>query len=242
MFFRFQLNPFSILILQKYGFVKYQLILTEDGSHTIYLEELNEHYHSVHGALQESRHVFINAGLKACSSQQLNILEIGFGTGLNALLTFFESEAGKFQIHYTACEPFPLAEQLWKQLNYANLFSEENAGLFLKKMHTTDFDHEVQISRNFRFLKIAEKIENVKLPADHFHLVYFDAFAPAVQPELWTYQVFKKLFDATAIDGVLVTYSAMGEVRRSMIKAGFEVERLPGPPGKREMLRAVKKS
>ncbi|MBE0662795.1 MAG: tRNA (5-methylaminomethyl-2-thiouridine)(34)-methyltransferase MnmD [Bacteroidales bacterium] len=222
--------------------MKYQLILTEDGSHTIYMEELNEHYHSVYGALQESRHVFINAGLKACNSQQVNILEIGFGTGLNALLTFFEAEARNQQIHYTACEPFPVTEMMWKQLNYATLFTEENASTIFDSMHATEFGREVQMNGNFTFQKIAQKIENANLLENHFHLIYFDAFAPAVQPELWTYQIFKKLFDATDNDGVLVTYSAMGEVRRSMTKAGFKVERLPGPPGKREMLRAMKKS
>lgn len=221
--------------------MKYQLILTEDGSHTIFVEELNEHYHSVHGALQESRHVFINAGLKACHRQQFNILEIGFGTGLNALLTFFEAEAGKLQIHYTACEPFPLTERIWKQLNYPTQLNAEGAETVLNRLHAAEFGSEVHMNENFTFQKIAQIIENANLPADHFHLVYFDAFAPAVQPELWTYPIFKKLFDATAIDGVLVTYSAMGEVRRSMMKAGFVVERLPGPPGKREMLRAVKK-
>lgn len=221
--------------------MKYQLILTEDGSHTIFIEELNEHYHSVHGALQESRHVFINAGLKACPRQQLNVLEIGFGTGLNALLTFFEAEAGNLRVNYTACEPFPLPERLWKQLNHPALFVADIAAVALSMMHSSDYGCEVQMNECFTFHKIAQKIEYTNLPAKHFHLIYFDAFAPTVQPELWSYPIFKKLFDATANDGVLVTYSAMGEVRRSMIKAGFVVERLPGPPGKREMLRAVRK-
>jgi tRNA U34 5-methylaminomethyl-2-thiouridine-forming methyltransferase MnmC len=222
--------------------VKPRLILSEDGSHTLYVPELNEHYHSVHGAIQESLHVFINAGLRACSQKKLNILEIGFGTGLNAFLTFIEADKQNFELNYITYEPFALQTETWQQLNYPQLFNNPRDSEIFTLLHEAVWGIPVALGDNFVLHKRDEKIEDAILPEHFFNLIYFDAFAPAVQPELWTYQIFKKIFEATASDGILVTYSAMGEVRRNLIKAGFIVERIPGPPGKREMLRAIKKN
>jgi tRNA U34 5-methylaminomethyl-2-thiouridine-forming methyltransferase MnmC len=222
--------------------VKPQIITSEDGSHTLFVPELCEHYHSVHGALQESRHVFINAGLRVCKQQQLNILEIGFGTGLNALLTFHEAELSGLEINYIAYEPFPLGSEIWKKLNYWQFIDHTKARATFDLMHASEWGRGVVLGGKFMLQKIAGKIEKAILSENYFNLVYFDAFAPAVQPELWTLQIFTNICQAVAVDGILVTYSAMGEVRRNLIKAGFIAERLPGPPGKREMLRAWKRS
>lgn len=220
--------------------VKTELKLTGDGSHTLYIPEFNEHYHSTHGAIQESLHVFINAGLKACQKKQLNILEIGFGTGLNALLTIQEAKASDLEISYVCFEPYPLPDAVWQQLNYPDLCDLDTENDIYAAMHKAPWNKVEMLNKRFKILKKAERIEHALLPATFFDLIYFDAFAPAVQAELWTFDIFNKLFSATQNDGILVTYSAMGEVRRNLMKSGFKVERLPGPPGKREMLRARK--
>lgn len=219
-----------------------QLIISEDGSHTLFVPELNEHYHSVYGAMQESTHVFINAGLKACTCQQLNILEVGFGTGLNALLTFFEAAKQKLNIFYSTYEPYPLDENTWMQLNYSQFLGQDQVYTkkVLKLMHSGAWNIKLEIGKAFTLQKFGEKIEVANLPGDFFNLIFFDAFSPTVQPELWTYELFSKLFEATRENGILVTYSAKGEVRRRLNKAGYQTERLPGPPGKLEMLRARK--
>jgi tRNA U34 5-methylaminomethyl-2-thiouridine-forming methyltransferase MnmC len=222
--------------------VKPEIILSEDGSHTLFVPELREYYHSVHGAVQESRHVFINAGLKACKQEQLNVLEIGFGTGLNAFLSFYEAEMLGLEINYMAYEPFPLGSEIWKELNHWQFIDHAKARDTFNLIHASEWGGGVALSERFTLKKIIEEIEKAILPENYFNLVYFDAFAPAIQPELWTLQIFSKIYRAVAADGILVTYSAMGEVRRNLIKAGFSVERLPGPPGKREMLRAWKHS
>lgn len=221
--------------------MKPEIILSEDGSHTLFVPELCEHYHSVHGAVQESRHVFINAGLKACKQEQLNVLEIGFGTGLNAFLSFYEAEMSGLEINYMAYEPFPLGSEIWKKLNHWQFIDHAKARDTFNLIHSSEWGRGVALNERFTLKKIIEKIEKALLSENHFNLVYFDAFAPAIQPELWTLQIFSKIYRAVAADGILVTYSAMGEVRRNLIKAGFSVERLPGPPGKREMLRAWKR-
>jgi tRNA U34 5-methylaminomethyl-2-thiouridine-forming methyltransferase MnmC len=221
--------------------VKPEIILSEDGSHTLFVPELCEHYHSVHGAMQESRHVFINAGLKACKQEQLNVLEIGFGTGLNALLTFYEAEMSGLEINYMAYEPFPLGSEIWQELNHWQFIDHAKARKTFDLMHASEWGRGVALSEKYMLQKIALNIEQAILPENYFNLVYFDAFAPAIQPELWTLQIFSKIYQGVAADGILVTYSAMGEVRRNLKQAGFIVERLPGPPGKREMLRAWKR-
>ena len=217
-----------------------EIITTKDGSHTLYVPDLHEYYHSVYGAIQESQHVYIKAGLEAVKQEQINILEVGFGTGLNALLTFFHARLAGTVIHYHAYEPFPLPAEIWQKLNYDTLTKGLQDTTLFHRIHQSPCKTTVSLSSGFNFIKLYEKIEHAELPGNFFDLIYFDAFAPAVQPELWTIHVFKKLFEATAVNGILVTYSAMGEVRRNLKKAGYAVERLAGPPGKREMLRAQK--
>lgn len=223
--------------------MKRTLITTEDGSHSLFVQELNEHYHSTHGAIQESRHVFIEAGLKYVVQQNplkpVHILEIGFGTGLNALLTLVEAEKLNVNVHYTALEAFPVEPALVAQLNYANQLNEntDTATQLFHQLHEAPWEQDVQISAHFTLHKIKNTLQDVALTDSVFNLIYFDAFGPPVQPEMWTEAIFQKIADAMEKGGILVTYCAKGEVKRNMKKAGFGIERLQGPPGKREMTR-----
>jgi tRNA U34 5-methylaminomethyl-2-thiouridine-forming methyltransferase MnmC len=225
------------------------LIKTADGSHSLYVEDLDEHYHSIHGAIQESIHVFINTGLKFIASQttQINILEIGLGTGLNALLTYIEAEKLNLKINYTSLEAFPLSIDLVKELNYLNLLNEPghaspptggSASVF-HQFHTCEWNKEISFSKKFTFKKIHNTLQAVEFK-DQFQLIYFDAFGPRVQPEMWTEELFSKIYEATKPQGCLVTYCAKGEVKRTLKKVGYTVETLPGPPRKREMVRGTK--
>ncbi len=220
-----------------------KLIQTGDGSHTLFVYELNEHYHSTFGAVNESRHIFINAGFNYFKNitEQINILELGFGTGLNAFLTLFEARKNKQKVNYTAIEPYPLDKDIFPKLNYFDFIKDKNAEKIFLRLHQNNWNKHAEISKDFFLLKINSKIEDVILESDKYHLVYFDAFAPEVQPELWTEQIFQKVYNSMRNNGVLVTYSAKGMVKRNMISAGLEVEKLPGPKGKREFIRAVKK-
>lgn len=223
--------------------MKREIIDTGDGSKTIYLPDWNEHYHSKHGAVQEARHVFIKTGFQHLINQHLpeevSILEIGFGTGLNALISFFEAEANKVRVNYTGVEAYPVAAEELAALDYSGVLSEEKASEVFKNLHEAPWEMEVEISAFFSLQK-QKKFFSEITAENAFELIYFDAFGPRVQPELWSEEVFKNMFFALKRKGILVTYSAKGDVRRSMQSAGFEVERLAGPPGKREMLRATK--
>ena len=215
--------------------MKTEIRITGDGSKTLFVPELNEHYHSTYGAVAESKHVFIEAGLKQAMPRfdEIKLLEIGFGTGLNAFLTLQEN-ANKI-IHYTAIEPFPLDEETISQL-----IDDDNRTSSAKtfhKLHKISWNEKHQITSNFFLTKIKSKIEEAELPAIHFNLVYFDAFSSDVQPEIWTYDVFKKISDSMVVGGILSTYSAKGKIRRNLQKAGFDVERIPGPLGKRHITR-----
>lgn len=213
---------------------KASIVTTADGSHSLYIAEFDEHYHSVHGAIQESKHVFIDAGLRPLASlPQLNILEIGFGTGLNALLTFLSAPDQK--IHYTSLEAFPVEASVASSLNYCGLLGS-NEQAFFENMHNCEWERDIIISENFSLHKMKAKLQEAEFEMQ-FDLVYFDAFAPRVQPELWTEEIFSKLFSVMTANSILVTYCAKGEVKRNLKKAGFIVETLPGPPGKREMVR-----
>jgi tRNA U34 5-methylaminomethyl-2-thiouridine-forming methyltransferase MnmC len=215
------------------------VIITSDGSHSLYLKDKNETYHSRHGAIQESLHVFIGAGLKPLiesGEKEIKILEIGFGTGLNALLTLQEAEKSKLSIEYTSLEAFPLGNEITRQLNYgATLNAPDEFG----KLHSSSWAEAAEVSPHFRLKKIHTRLENFSTE-EKFNLIYFDVFAPTVQPELWTGEIFRKMYALLETGGILVTYCSKGDVRRAMIAAGFQVEKLPGPPGKREMLRARK--
>jgi tRNA U34 5-methylaminomethyl-2-thiouridine-forming methyltransferase MnmC len=218
-----------------------QPVITEDGSSTLYIAALDEHYHSVHGALQESLHVFIHAGLmtKLYLQNRIDILEIGFGTGLNALLTGIEADKHQKSIYYTAVEKFPLSDAMLVSLNYGSLEALENKDAFFKEIHSCKWENETAVSPYFNLLKRKMNIEDISF-SDKFDIIYFDAFAPSAQPELWTESIFHKMFNSLKPDGILVTYCAKGEVKRTMKKAGFIVEALPGPKGKREMTQCVK--
>lgn len=225
--------------------MKHELIATADGSHTVRVPEMNITYHSVHGAMRESMHVFINAGFYGSASrltrenEPLRIFEMGFGTGLNALLTLIEAEKIKTKIYYEAVEPFPLNEQEVRSLNYCDLLKPPDMQNILEQMHNCDWEKEISITANFILLKRNANLLNFK-SLKPFELIYFDAFAPTAQPELWTKEVFDKMYAMLEPDGILVTYCSKGDVRRAMMAAGFTVEKLAGPPHKREMIRARK--
>lgn len=218
-----------------------ELRTTDDGSPTLYNSALQEHYHSTHGAEQESRHIFVEAGLKhrleAKHSEELRVLEIGFGTGLNALLTAIEAKNKHTRIHYTTLELYPLTQDIYCHLHY----QRENTTAYdlLMRLHECPWGQEVEIFERFTLLK--EQVNWLDyIPVSNVDLIYFDAFSPDSQPELWEEERFSCLFDAAREGAVLVTYCAKGEIRRRLQRTGFVVERLPGPPGKREILRATK--
>lgn len=221
--------------------MKRELLKTADGSMTIRLPEINEQYHSKHGAAQEALHVFIKMGFTFVSQKKTNfsIMEIGFGTGLNALLTFYEAQKNKAIINYTAVEAFPVMENEWSALEYENLIECSHSKTIFKQLHQCKWEQLESLSENFSIHKQQIKIEHIH-DQDQYDLIYFDAFGARVQPELWTEAIFKIMHTALKDEGVLVTYSAKGSVRRAMQAVGFTVERLEGPPGKREMLRATK--
>ena len=222
--------------------MSFQIIRTSDGSDTIYSSSVNENYHSSHGAVQESKHIFINAGLRHVPRDGtiLNILEVGFGTGLNALLTLIEAEILDRQVIYTSIEAFPLPCEIWRALNYPQMPGQVECTKIFSDLHLASWNRIVEISDLFRLHKIHKKLEDYQLHDREFDLVYFDAFSPAVQPELWTTGIFEKLFVAMKPDSILITYSAKGDVVRAMKSAGFQIEKIPGPPGKRHITRARK--
>lgn len=221
-----------------------KIIKTGDGSVTIHLTEWDEQYHSKHGAVQEARHVFLKMGLQYFSENnpekhEISILEIGFGTGLNAFLTLLEAEKLKKKIHYTGVEAYPVAMEEVANLNYPQAADARPRNTEFQKLHQIPWEIEEAISDSFFLKKKEKRFENITAE-NCFDLIYFDAFGARVQPELWTEEIFQKMYKALKVNGVLVTYAAKGSVRRAMISSGFDVEKLPGPPGKREMLRAVK--
>jgi len=221
-----------------------ELILqtTTDGSHTLYVPELNEHYHSTNGALQESEIVFIQNGLHhlpACL-KEINILEVGFGTGLNALLTVLDAKKQRRKMNYVAIEPFPVIAEILENLNFASIIGSTESSGYFKKLHEAGWVYPSFLSDYFIISKIQAKLEDISLRDEQFHLIYFDAFGPDVQPELWTHEIFTQLYKCLKPDGILVTYSCKGTVKRALKTAGFTIEKLPGPAGKREVLRAMK--
>lgn len=210
---------------------------TSDGSTTIFLPELDENYHSDHGAIQEALHVFIEHGLKTFPvNQPLKIFEMGFGTGLNAGLTATESNQS---INYFGIEAYPVEDELLKELNYSEQYPKLSNELF-KKIHTVSWNNLEIVSEKFKLNKIHEKIEEYGMPQDYFDLIYFDAFGPRAQGEMWDIQIIEKMYDGLKTGGKLVTYCARGQFKRDLKSLGFKVEALPGPPGKREMTRAIK--
>lgn len=217
-----------------------KVIITHDGSSSIYLPEWDEHYHSIHGAIQEAYHVFIKNGLFLFREEKkIELLEIGFGTGLNALITLIEGEKYNLFINYTGIEAYPVSLEEMKQLNYLALLDAKNKDLEFVQMHEENWEEKLMISDTFYLTKKQQKFQDI-CEKNKYNLIYFDAFGARVQPELWTETIFEKMFEALVEGGILVTYAAKGSVRRAMLASGFQVEKLPGPPGKREMLRATK--
>ncbi len=218
--------------------------LTDDGSHSIISEQFNESYHSRHGALKESLHVFINAGLKAINTKEnIKILEIGLGTGLNAWLTMLENQTLGKKIEFTGIEPYPISLEMAQSLNYPAVAQapgddEKHEACFLK-IHEEAWETPIEFDHQFTLIKRKKTLADFTSD-QKFDLVYFDAFAPNAQPELWTEAVFQQLFELMAPGGIMVTYCAKGTVKRGLKAIGFTVETLEGPPGKREMIRAIK--
>lgn len=219
--------------------MKREILITADGSTTIHIPEWNEQYHSKHGAIQEAYHVFIKNGLANFSNQKVNILEIGLGTGLNCFITYLESDIRSLDVNYTGVEAFPVEKGEVLKLNYVSELNAEKDAIVFDKIHTESWESECKLSNNFKLFKRQQFFSDIDFEGE-FNLIYFDAFGARVQPELWTEEIFEKMFKALKYKGMLVTYSAKGSVRRAMIAVGFKVERLEGPPGKREMLRAIK--
>jgi tRNA U34 5-methylaminomethyl-2-thiouridine-forming methyltransferase MnmC len=229
--------------------VKREILITSDGSTTIHLPDWNEQYHSKHGAIQEAYHVFIKSGFdlfcdfeqQENSQESISILEIGFGTGLNAFITFLEAIKQYKKIDYVGVEAYPVLENEIQKLNYVSELKAAAQQAIFDKMHAVSWDTKHRISDGFLLTKRKQFFEAIE-DENKFDLVYFDAFGATNQPELWTETIFLKMYNALKSNGILVTYAAKGSVRRAMLAVGFKVERLPGPPGKREMLRAIKKN
>lgn len=215
-----------------------QLIITSDGSHTIFVPELNEHYHSIHGAVQESSLVYIKNGSEFCDADPLNIFEVGFGTGLNALLTAISNSDKSRLIYYTSIEKYPLPLNVIKTLNH-RAFTGEAGNHIFDKIHHSKWGLFEKITEFFFLKKIKCDLVKDKIEGK-FDLIYFDAFGPDKQPDMWTQSVFEKISGITLSGGLFLTYSAKGEVKRLLKSNGFIITMLPGPPGKREMIRATK--
>lgn len=216
------------------------ILRTADGSTTLLNNALKETYHSVHGAFTESKHVFINNGIGYIKSifplKKIRILEIGFGTGLNACLTYTEAIHHQQGIQYHAIEKYPLPETIWSLLDFPELPAE-----ILRTIHRVKWNSPVLLESNFEILKQEGDVITQEFSPDQFHLIFFDAFAPGKQPEMWTANLLAKMFDLLTHGGALVTYCAKGQFKRDLKTIGFEVQVLPGPPGKREMVRAIRR-
>lgn len=217
-----------------------EIITTSDGSTTIHLPDWDENYHSKHGAIQEAKHVFIANGLSLFQNKSIAILEIGFGTGLNAFITFLESKKLNSTVDYVGVEAYPVSTAEILSMNYVNELDAKAENQIFEQMHTSNWEVKTILSETFCLTKRKQFFAEIEDVAQ-FDLIYFDAFGYRVQPELWSTEIFRKMYNALKPKGVLVTYAARGVVKRSMIEVGFTVEKLPGPPGKREMFRATKK-
>ena len=220
--------------------MKREIVQTSDGSTTICLPEWEENYHSKHGAIQEAKHVFIKNGFSQFKKDEISILEIGFGTGLNTFITFLEAKKENIKVNYTAVEAYPVDVNVIGQMNYVAELQATDFESEFQKMHSSAWNSNVKISNEFCLTKRQQFFDQID-DVEQFNLIYFDAFGFRVQPELWSTEIFQKMFNALKPGGVLVTYAARGVVKRSMIEVGFTVEKLAGPPGKREMFRASKR-
>jgi tRNA U34 5-methylaminomethyl-2-thiouridine-forming methyltransferase MnmC len=216
-------------------------VITADNSSTLYVPELDEHYHSTHGAIQESKHVFIKKGLSFLISKgygEIKIFEVGFGTGLNALLSWIEAESQKIRVEYYSIEKYPVPISLALDLNYSDLLGLET-NEYMQKLHSSPWDELTVLSPYFSVKKIKGELQTFESDGG-FDLVYYDAFGPRAQPEMWLDQLLKKSVDLLKSGGVWVSYCAKGQVKRDLKSTGLALEAIPGPPGKREMTRGSK--
>ena len=219
--------------------MKREIIQTLDGSTTIQLTEWNECYHSKHGAIQEAKHVFIKNGLSLFENQEISILEIGFGTGLNAFITLLEAKKLQQTIDYVGVEAYPISADEVLNMNYVDELQAVQESILFDEIHESNWEEKIVLNANFTLTKRKQFFQEIE-DENKFDLIYFDAFGYRVQPELWSTEIFRKMYTALKANGILVTYAARGVVKRSMIEVGFTVEKLAGPPGKREMFRARK--
>ncbi|WP_396147018.1 tRNA (5-methylaminomethyl-2-thiouridine)(34)-methyltransferase MnmD [Flavobacterium sp.] len=219
--------------------MKREILTTNDGSTTIHLPDWDESYHSKHGAIQEAYHVFIKSGLSLFDRKSVSILEIGFGTGLNAFITYLEAKKVNQTIDYVGVEAYPVQVEEALQMNYVSELNASNEKDVFDKMHQISWEEKYTISSNFSLTKRKQFFQDIT-DENAFDLIYFDAFGFRVQPELWSLEIFKKMYLALKPNGVLVTYACRSSIKNAMLECGFKVEKLPGAPGKREMLRAIK--
>lgn len=219
--------------------MKREIVITGDGSTTIRIPDWDENYHSSHGAIQEAKHVFIANGLDCFQNQpELAILEIGFGTGLNAFITFLETQH-KGKVQYVGVEAYPVSATELKHMNYVSELNALQYASIFEMMHATAWEDEIAITPQFSLTKRRQFFQDIT-DKHQFHLIYFDAFGYPLQPELWSETIFLKMFEALLPGGILVTYACRSVIKNAMLAAGFTIEKLPGAPGKREMLRATK--
>ena len=220
--------------------MKRKIITTNDGSVTIHIEDWDETYHSKHGAIQEAYHVFIKNGLDNFKDKsKVSILEIGFGTGLNAFITFLEHKKRNLEIEYVGVEAYPILEEEVRQLNYVKELQAEEFQSTFNLMHEANWEKQIEVTSDFILTKRKQFFQEIK-DKEKYNLIYFDAFGFNVQPELWDEVIFKQMYEALLPQGILVTYACRTSIKKAMLSAGFQVEKLPGAPGKREMLRAFK--
>lgn len=219
--------------------MKREILTTNDGSTTIHLPDWDESYHSKHGAIQEAYHVFIKNGLSLFNGKSVSILEIGFGTGLNAFITYLEGKKANQPIDYVGIEAYPVLSDEALQMNYVSELNAAEESEIFSKMHYVSWEERHSISTHFSLTKRKQFFQDIS-DENSFDLIYFDAFGFRVQPELWSLEIFQKMYKALKTNGVLVTYACRGSIKRAMLECGFKVEKLPGAPGKREMLRATK--
>lgn len=219
--------------------MKREILTTNDGSTTIHLPDWDESYHSKHGAIQEAYHVFIKSGLSLFKEKSISILEIGFGIGLNAFITYLEAKKYNQTIDYVGVEAYPVLYDEALQMNYVSELNATEETEVFAKMHQSSWEEKHSISSNFSLTKRKQFFQDIS-DENAFDLIYFDAFGFRVQPELWSLEIFQKMYKALKSNGVLVTYACRGSIKRAMLECGFKVEKLPGAPGKREMLRATK--
>jgi tRNA U34 5-methylaminomethyl-2-thiouridine-forming methyltransferase MnmC len=212
-----------------------KIVRTKDFSDTLFSTTYNEHYHSTYGAKNESYHIFINAGLKQISKKNISIFEMGFGTGLNAFLTALIVSEQRLYAKYTAIEKHPVLASIYQQLNYADKSHER----LFQKLHQVDWGKQQVINSHFSIQKIEKDIINYQHQCN-YDLVYYDAFSPDSQPALWSIEIFERLYNSMNNNGILMTYTVKGDVKRALKAVGFQIEKLPGPKGKREILRARK--